>query len=123
MMTASAHPLPYINLLIPGKWADYELLDSGAGAKLERFGPYRFMRPESGAIWPRALPEREWATADGVFATVDEEGSGRWEFRRPVDARAGRCVTASCASGPSRPRSATSASSRSRPASGTGWVA
>ena len=45
------------------------------------------MRPESGAIWPRALPEREWKAADGVFATADEEGAGRWEFRRPVDAR------------------------------------
>ena len=86
-MTTTAHPLPHINLLVPGNWADYELLDSGAGAKLERFGPYRFVRPESGAIWPRTLPEREWAAADGVFATADEEGAGRWEFRRPVDAR------------------------------------
>ena len=91
-MTTTAHPLPHINLLVPGNWSDYELLDSGAGAngagaKLERFGPYRFVRPESGAIWPRALPEREWAAADGVFATADEEGAGRWEFRRPVDAR------------------------------------
>jgi 23S rRNA (cytosine1962-C5)-methyltransferase len=91
-MTTTAHPLPPINLLVPGNWSDYELLDSGAGAsgagaKLERFGPYRFVRPEGGAIWPRALPEREWAAADGVFATADEEGAGRWEFRRPVDAR------------------------------------
>ena len=122
-MTTTAHPLPHINLLVPGNWSDYELLDSGAGAKLERFGPYRFVRPESGAIWPRALPEREWTAADGVFATADEEGAGRWEFRRPVDRAAGRCATAICASGPSRPRSATSASSRSKPASGIGWTA
>jgi 23S rRNA (cytosine1962-C5)-methyltransferase len=84
--------MPHIDLLVPDGWADYELLDSGpgangAGAKLERFGPYRFVRPESGAIWPRLLPEREWAAADGVFTTADEEGAGRWEFRRPVDAR------------------------------------
>ena len=86
-MTTTAHPLPPINLLVPGNWSDYELLDSGAGAKLERFGPYRFVRPESGAIWPRTLPEHEWAAADGIFATADEEGAGRWEFRQPVDAR------------------------------------
>ena len=91
-MTTHARPAPHIDLLVPGNWSDYELLDSGAGAngtgaKLERFGPYRFVRPESGAIWPRALPEREWTAADGVFATADEEGAGRWEFRRPVDAR------------------------------------
>ena len=86
-MTTNTRPAPRIDLLLADRWADYELLDSGAGAKLERFGPYRFVRPESGAIWPRTLPEREWAAADGVFATADEEGAGRWEFRRPVDAR------------------------------------
>ena len=86
-MTTSTRPTPHIHLLLADRWADYELLDSGTGAKLERFGPYRFVRPESGAIWPRTLPEREWAAADGVFATADEDGAGRWEFRRPVDAR------------------------------------
>ena len=30
------------------KWADYELLDSGNGAKLERFGEFTFVRPEPG---------------------------------------------------------------------------
>jgi len=78
---------PRIHLLVADGWEDYELLDCGAGAKLERFGPYRFVRPESGAIWPRGLPEREWAAADAVFATADEEGAGRWEYRRPLDAR------------------------------------
>ena len=86
-MTTSTRPTPRIDLLVADRWADYELLDSGAGAKLERFGPYRFVRPEGGAMWQRALPEREWAAAEGVFATADEEGAGRWEFRRPVDAR------------------------------------
>jgi 23S rRNA (cytosine1962-C5)-methyltransferase len=86
-MTTNTRPAPRIDLLLADRWADYELLDSGAGAKLERFGPYRFVRPESGAIWPRALPEQEWMAADGVFATSEEEGAGRWEFRRPVDAR------------------------------------
>lgn len=86
-MTANDRPVPHINLLVPGDWADYDLLDSGAGAKLERFGPYRFVRPESGAIWPRGLPAREWDAADAVFATADEEGAGRWEYRRPLDPR------------------------------------
>ncbi len=53
-MTTSARPTPHIDLLVSNRWADYELLDSGAGAKLERFGPYRFMRPESGARSGRA---------------------------------------------------------------------
>jgi 23S rRNA (cytosine1962-C5)-methyltransferase len=78
---------PRINLLVAGRWSDYELLDSGDGAKLERFGPYRLMRPENGAIWPRGLPAKEWAAAEAAFVTADEEGAGRWEFRRPLDAR------------------------------------
>ena len=86
-MTTSTRPTPRIDLLVADRWADYELLDSGAGAKLERFGPYRFVRLEGGALWPRALPEREWAAVDAVFTAADEEGAGRWEFRRPVDAR------------------------------------
>ena len=38
-------------LLLADDWQDYELLDSGEGHKLERFGPYKFMRPDSQAYW------------------------------------------------------------------------
>ena len=31
-------------------WSDYELLDSGSGLKLERFGPYIMSRPEPKAL-------------------------------------------------------------------------
>ncbi|MGB8645191.1 MAG: class I SAM-dependent methyltransferase [Anaerolineae bacterium] len=83
-------------------WADYELLDSGAGYKLERFGSYRLVRPEPQAMWRRALAEKEWQAANAVFAGKEEqepgtsrgsvpprgpaevrgeEGSGRWEMR------------------------------------------
>ena len=78
-------PLPRIDLLAPDKWTDYELLDSGDGAKLERFGPYRLARPESGAFWQRKLAQTEWASADATFTTAEEEGAGRWEFRRPLN--------------------------------------
>ena len=81
-----AAPLPRIDLLVPDKWGDYELLDSGDGAKLERFGPSRLARPESGAFWRRSLPATEWAAADATFNTADEEGAGRWDFRHPMDA-------------------------------------
>lgn len=63
---------------------DYALLDSGDGEKLERYGPYRIIRPEGQAIWRRALPERDWASADAVFTgDTDEEGIGRWRFPGP----------------------------------------
>ena len=38
---------------------DYELLDSGDGRKLERFGDYTLARPCSQALWPPSLPAAE----------------------------------------------------------------
>jgi len=74
-----AEKLPLILEVEPN--ADYALLDSGDGRKLERYGPYRIVRPEGQAIWRPALPEKEWARADAVFTgDTDEEGIGRWRF-------------------------------------------
>ncbi len=63
-------------------WADFGLIDSGNGGKLERYGPYRFIRPEPQAMWAPALDT--WA-ADAEFVPAsDEEGGGRWQFANPV---------------------------------------
>ena len=61
-------------------WADYALLDCGAGRKFERYGPYRFIRPEGQALWS---PRLEQWDADGEFVPgSDEDGGGRWQFDR-----------------------------------------
>jgi 23S rRNA (cytosine1962-C5)-methyltransferase len=61
--------------------ADYALLDCGDGEKLERYGPYRIIRPEAQAIWSKKLPATEWEKADALFTgDTDEEGLGRWRF-------------------------------------------
>ncbi|MGQ2904525.1 MAG: class I SAM-dependent methyltransferase [Neoaquamicrobium sediminum] len=76
-----AETLPLILEVEPG--ADYALLDSGSGRKLEQYGPYVIERPEGQAIWQPALPPSEWAKADAVFTgDTDEEGMGRWRFPR-----------------------------------------
>lgn len=62
-------------------WADYALLDSGGGRKLERYGPYRVVRPEPQCLWTPRLPDSAWASADAVFDPSDEEDAGRWRFR------------------------------------------
>jgi len=49
-----------LKLLHPASWTDYELIDSGDGEKLERFGKYTLIRPEPQAIWSRVLSEQEW---------------------------------------------------------------
>lgn len=41
-------------------WKDYELIDSGAGYKLERFGEYVLARPEPQAVWDPALQDSVW---------------------------------------------------------------
>jgi 23S rRNA (cytosine1962-C5)-methyltransferase len=69
-------------LLAGEAWDDYGLIDSGDGRKLERYGPYRFIRPEGQALWsPR---QADWR-ADGEFVPgSDEDGGGRWQFSGPV---------------------------------------
>ena len=64
----------------PG-WQDYQLLDMGAGQKLERYGRYTIIRPEPQAMGTRRLSEGKWNRADAVFSgDTDEEGPGRWKF-------------------------------------------
>lgn len=77
--------LPPYSLLESPHWKDYALLDSGDGLKLERFGAYLFQRPESQAMWKRALPESEWKSAHAVFHPAAEESGGHWEFKKKVD--------------------------------------
>ncbi len=63
-------------------WADYGLIDSGNGRKLERYGRFRFIRPEAQALWAPA--HDDWL-ADGEFVPgSDEDGGGQWHVRQPV---------------------------------------
>ncbi len=64
-------------------WADYALLDSGDGRKLERYGPYRVVRPEPQCLWRPALPASVWDEADAVFDPEGDEDAGRWRFKTP----------------------------------------
>jgi 23S rRNA (cytosine1962-C5)-methyltransferase len=65
-------------------WEDYALLDSGDGRKLERFGPYTLIRPESAATWAPALPGEHWDAAHAACELVGKRTQGRWTFRQPV---------------------------------------
>lgn len=71
-----------LHTLIGEPWADYGLVDSGHGRKLERYGRYRFVRPEPQAMWAPA--GGDWQ-ADAEFVPgADEDGGGRWQFDKPV---------------------------------------
>jgi len=67
-------------LATPG-FADYALVDSGNGRKLERFGRFTVDRPEPQAMWQPALEPGVWLRADAVFKSAgdEEDGeAGRW---------------------------------------------
>lgn len=73
-------------------WKDYELVDSGDGEKLERFGNYYMIRPEPKALWGRTMPAGEWERMahtrfrPGVgFAKAGKEDSGTWERLKRTD--------------------------------------
>ncbi len=75
-----------IHALSPQNWVDYELLDSGNGAKLERFGKFVLVRPDKGIIWQRSLPAKSWDAADAEFVLADA-GDGRWVCKRELPER------------------------------------
>lgn len=64
-------------------WKEYELLDSGDGEKLERFGAYTLIRPDPKAIWNKTLSQDVWNKAQAVYERSDT-GGGRWIYRQKI---------------------------------------
>jgi len=76
---------PEPQTLLTRGWSDYALLDSGAGRKLERYGPHTVVRPEPQCFWQPRDPQA-FAAAAATFDPDDEDEAGRWRFAgRPVD--------------------------------------
>ncbi|PDV98246.1 class I SAM-dependent methyltransferase [Candidatus Chloroploca asiatica] len=78
--------MPELHLLAPPPWREYALLDTGGGARLERFGSYTLVRPDTQAIWPVTLTEQEWLRADATFAKArsGDDTPGHWVARRQL---------------------------------------
>ncbi len=70
-------------ILQADNWQDYELLDSGEGKRLERFGEYFLIRPDPQVIWKPSLPTAEWQKADVVFEKTSGE-KGAWKKNKNV---------------------------------------
>jgi 23S rRNA (cytosine1962-C5)-methyltransferase len=64
-------------ILTPTNWTDYQLLDSGDGKRLERFGKYILIRPDPQCLWKPSQPASEWQKADAVFRPDGRE-KGQW---------------------------------------------
>jgi 23S rRNA (cytosine1962-C5)-methyltransferase len=67
-----------------GEFADYELLDTGEGEKLERFGKYIFVRPYEDAVWKKCSTpsvEQKWENADGKFWSSKVGAKPGWQIK------------------------------------------
>lgn len=68
---------------------DYQLLDTGEGEKLERFGDYVLRRPDPQALWERRLSSVMWDTCDAWFERkadlpAGRQGKGLWHFNKTL---------------------------------------
>lgn len=72
-------------MLIAKPTSDYELIDTGSGMKLERYGAFTLARPDPQALWLPHLPESVWKKADGVFGR--EGKKAEWKLRTGLPKR------------------------------------
>ncbi len=63
---------------------DYELIDTGEGEKLERFGKYFFIRPYEDAVWPKESGVTEWKSRDGKFWSSKQGAKKGWTFENKI---------------------------------------
>lgn len=71
-----------LSILLPEDWRGYELIDSGDGLKLERFGSYRVARPDPRAIWKCNKPPLVWGTAHAHYIRSSNT-EGHWLTKNP----------------------------------------
>lgn len=64
-------------------WQDYELIDTSAGEKLERWGEVVLVRPDPQIIWNTPKLNPLWKQADAHYLR-SSEGGGHWEQNHPV---------------------------------------
>ena len=70
-----------IKIFCSKDWKDYELLDTGEGEKLERFGKYFFVRPYEDAVWLKCSTpsvQQSWGMADGKFWSAKTGAKAGW---------------------------------------------
>ena len=76
---------------------DFELLDTGDGYRLEKWGDTApgseslhdstngviLVRPDPQIIWKKSLPESEWQKAHAIFTPGKGEDKGNWTLKKP----------------------------------------
>lgn len=75
-------------MYIADQWKDYELIDTGAGERLERWGEILLRRPDPQIIWPLQSKDRDprWNQVHGHYHR-SASGGGEWEWKRKIPER------------------------------------
>ncbi|MCR5000315.1 MAG: class I SAM-dependent methyltransferase [Lachnospiraceae bacterium] len=64
---------------IADNWKDYEVIDTGSGEKLERWGRYILVRPDPQVIWTTVRANKGWKKPNAHYHR-SSKGGGEWEF-------------------------------------------
>lgn len=64
-------------------WKDYEIIATGGGEKLERWGKVYLLRPDPQAIWAAPFDMAKYPRLNARYVR-SSDGSGRWEYYRPM---------------------------------------
>ena len=66
-------------MLIADSWKDYEIIDTSAGEKLERWGKYILLRPDPQVIWDTPKGDPRWRALSAHYLR-SKSGGGSWEI-------------------------------------------
>lgn len=69
----------FYHMWIADQWNDYEVIDTSAGEKLERWGKYLLVRPDPQVIWDTPRTHRGWKHPNARYHR-SRKGGGEWEF-------------------------------------------
>ena len=65
------------------EWKDFEILATGDGEKLERWGDTVLLRPDPQVIWRADKPLTQIRRPDARYIR-SQTGGGRWEASKPL---------------------------------------
>lgn len=68
---------------VNSEWKDYEVIATGDGNKLERWGKYVLLRPDPQVIWPESFPLENYKGLTAKYVR-SATGGGHWEYLEPM---------------------------------------
>lgn len=73
-------------MYVANQWIDYEVIDTGDGEKLERWGDIILRRPDPQIIWPAGADKKRWNDVHGHYHR-SSSGGGEWEMKKSIPDR------------------------------------